>query len=151
MLITLFSHLKSTLPLSAKQRKPNRVYDSVLFILELSLSAHLSILIKVLSPPGFRVSLHVSSSSVHLHIVFVLQAHRHVVELLLAVEHVPKEALVDAAVRELHHWLVAFASEYNERHLASGMASSESSSSRILKFKLTFQVLPSVIGGRVLT
>ena len=113
MFILLFYHFQSywklVLLLRAKQRELHRVNESVVLVLELRLSSHLAILVVVLSPPGFWISGHVPSPFVHLHIILTLQTHSHIIELLLAIEHVPKEPLVYSTVRKLHHRLITFA------------------------------------------
>lgn len=59
-------------------------------------------------PVVLGVAFHIPSLFIHLDIEFSLQALRHIMEMLLAVEHKPKESLLVLAFRILHHGVVAF-------------------------------------------
>lgn len=93
---------------SSEEGPSQRVNNAIFLVFELSLTTDLSILVVILSPPGLRISLHISSSLIHFNIVLMLKTRSDIVKLFLTVKNIPEKSFIKTATRKLHNWIKTF-------------------------------------------
>lgn len=93
---------------SSEEGPSQRVNNAIFLVFELSLTTDLSILVVILSPPGLRISLDISSSLIHFNIVLMLKTRSDIVKLFLTVKNIPEKSFIKTATRKLHNWIKTF-------------------------------------------